>query len=56
MTNTMRVIGLRYGKSIMVWWSNYDKFMENPQMTEEQFQAFMLSSLEEMTLKMAKGS
>lgn len=56
MTNTMRVIDLGYGKSIMVWWSNYDKFMENPQMTEEQFQAFMLSSLEEMTLKMAKDS
>ena len=56
MTNFMQVVDLGYGKCILVWWSNYDEFMENPQMTEEQFQAFMLSSIEEMTDKMAKDS
>ena len=52
----MQVVDLGYGKCILVWWSNYDEFMKNPQMTEEQFQAFMLSSIEEMTDKMAKDS
>ena len=56
MTNTMQVVDLGYGKCVLVWWSNYDEFMKNPQMTEEQFQAFMLSSLEEMTDKMARDS
>ena len=56
MTNFMQVVDLGYGKCILVWWSNYDEFMKNPQMTEEQFQAFMLSSIEEMTDKMAKDS
>lgn len=52
MTNTMQVVDLGYGKCVLVWWSYYDEFMENPQMTEEQFQAFMLNSLEEMSVKM----
>lgn len=56
MTNFMQVVDLGYGKCILVWWSNYDEFMKNPQMTEEQFQAFMLSSIEEMTDKMTKDS
>ena len=56
MINSMQVVDLGYGKCILVWWSNYDMFMKNPQMTEEQFQAFMLSSIEEMTDKMAKDS
>lgn len=56
MTNFMQVVDLGYGKCILVWWSNYDEFIENPQMTEEQFQAFMLSSIEEMTDNMAKDS
>ena len=56
MINFMQVVDLGYGKCVLVWWSNYDAFIKNPQMTEEQFQAFMLSSLEEMTYKMAKDS
>ena len=56
MTNFIQVVDLGYGKCILVWWSNYDEFMKNPQMTEDQFQAFMLSSIEEMTDKMAKDS
>lgn len=53
MTNTMQVVDLGYGKCVLVWWSYYDEFIENPEMTEEQFQAFMINSLEEMTGKMA---
>lgn len=56
MTNTMQVVDLGNNKCVFIWWSNYDQFIENPQMTEEQFQQFMLSSLEEMTSKMEVGS
>ena len=56
MTNFMQVVDLGFGKCVLVWWSNYDEFVKNPQMTEEQFQAFMLNSLEEMTAKMSKAS
>ena len=56
MVNTIQVVDLGYGKCVFVFWSHYDKFINNPQMTQEQFHAFMNSSLEEMTEKMAKDS
>lgn len=56
MINTMKVVDLGQGKSVLVWWSYYDEFIQNPQMTEEQFQAFMLNSIEELTQKMAMDS
>lgn len=52
MNNTMKVVDLGYGKCILVWWSQYDSFIKNPQMTEEQFKNFMLTSIEEMIEKM----
>jgi len=56
MVNTIQVVDLGYGKCVFVFWSHYDQFMENPQMTQEQFHAFMNNSLEEMTEKMTKDS
>ncbi len=56
MVNTIQVVDLGYGKCVFVFWSHYEKFMKNPQMTQEQFHSFMNSSLEEMTEKMAKDS
>ena len=47
MVNTWKVVDLGYQKSMIIWSSNYDQFMENPQMTEEQFMAFIDSSLNE---------
>ena len=56
MVNTVKVVDLGKGKCVFVFWSDYEQFIENPQMTQEQFHAFMISSLEEMTKKMAKDS
>lgn len=47
MENTWKVVDLGYQKSMIIWASNYDEFMENPQMTEDQFMAFIDSSLNE---------
>ena len=56
MVNTIQVVDLGYGRCVFVFWSYYDQFIENPQMTQEQFHSFMTNSLEEMTEKMAKDS
>ena len=48
MVNTFKVVDLGYKKSMIVWSSNFEEFMENPQMTEEQFMGFIKMSLEEM--------
>lgn len=53
MVNTMQVADLGNGKSVVVWWTNYDEFLENPQMTQEQFHQFMLTSLDEMVTNMS---
>lgn len=48
MVNTFKVVDLGYKKSMVVWSTNFDEFMKNPQMTEEQFMGFIKMSLEEM--------
>ncbi len=48
MVNTFKVVDLGYQKSMIVWSSEFDEFMKNPQMTEEQFLGFIYMSLEEM--------
>lgn len=47
MVNTWNVVDLGYKKSMIVWTSEYEQFMENPQMTKDQFMAFIDSSLNE---------
>ena len=47
MVNTWNVVDLGYNKSMIVWSSKFDTFMENPQMTKEQFFGFIDQSLNE---------
>jgi len=54
--NNFKVIDLGYNKSMIVWWSNYEAFMQNPQMNEQQFTAFMKSSVNEIVTNMAKDA
>lgn len=53
MVNTFKVVDLGYKKSMIVWTSNYDAFMNNPQMTEEQFAGFIKMSSAEMVNNVA---
>ncbi|MEM6804543.1 MAG: SRPBCC family protein [Bacteroidota bacterium] len=48
MVNNFKVLDLGYKKSMIVWTSSYEKFIENPQMTEAQFAGFINSSINEM--------
>lgn len=48
MVNEIKVVDLGYNKSMVVWTSHYDEFMQNPQMTEDQFTAFMNGAMNEM--------
>ncbi|MEQ9297127.1 MAG: SRPBCC family protein [Cyclobacteriaceae bacterium] len=47
MVNSWKVVDLGYNKSMIVWTSNYEEFVENPQMTKEQFMGFIDMSLKE---------
>ncbi|WP_108802822.1 SRPBCC family protein [Aquimarina sp. Aq107] len=53
MINNFKVIDLGYQKSMIVWTSNYDQFMKNPQMTENQFLGFLNQSASEMITNVA---
>lgn len=48
MVNSFKVVDLGFKKAMIVWTSNYDAFIENPQMTEEQFLAFIQNAIHEM--------
>lgn len=48
MVNSFKVVDLGYQKSMIVWTSNYDEFMQNPQMEEKQFLGFLDQSVNEM--------
>jgi len=56
LVNNFKVVDLGYNKSMIIWWSNYEQFMENPQMTEPQFTAFMKSSVDEIIQNMANDA
>lgn len=56
MVNTFKVLDLGYNKSMIVWTSNYDEFMKNPQMTEQQFAGFIDSSVNEMITNVAAAA
>ena len=58
LVNAFRVIDLGYNKSMIVWTSGYEAFVENPQMTEEQFAGFLTQASDEMidnVVKLAKA-
>lgn len=48
MVNNFKVVDLGYKKSMVVWTSGWEQFMDNPQMTEEQFLGFLNQSVAEM--------
>ena len=48
MVNNFKVVDLGYKKSMIVWTSTYEQFMENPQMNEQQFLGFLNQSVTEM--------
>ena len=56
MVNSFKVVDLGYQKSMIVWTSTYDKFMKNPQMTEEQFGGFISMTIGEMINNVAKAA
>ncbi len=56
MVNSFKVVDLGYQKAMIIWTSNYDAFMENPQMTEEQFLAFIRQSVGEMIDNVANAA
>lgn len=41
MVNTLRVLDMGYKRCLVVWTSTREAFIENPQMTEEQFNDFL---------------
>ena len=56
MVNTFKVVDLGYKKSMIVWTSNYEAFMKNPQMSEEQFGGFIKMTIGEMVGNIAKAA
>ncbi len=53
MNNTIKVVDLGYNKSMIVWTSNFE-FIENPNMTNEQFSSFLTTARVEMVENIIK--
>lgn len=47
MINSFKVVDLGLNESMIVWTSNYE-FMKNPNMTKEQFEAFLRKAIDEL--------
>ena len=56
MVNSFKVVDLGYNKSMIVWTSNYEQFMENPNMTEQQFLGFLNQTIDEFVDNIAMAS
>lgn len=56
MVNTFKVVNLGYGKSALIWSSNFEQFLENPNMTEDEFMAFMDSASKETLQKIGEAA
>ena len=56
MVNNFKVVDLGYNKSMIVWTSNYEQFLENPQMDEKQFLGFLNQSVNEMINNIAEAA
>ncbi|MFD1615847.1 SRPBCC family protein [Gelatiniphilus marinus] len=53
MNNMIKVVDLGFNKSMIVWTSSYE-FIENPNMTKEQFDGFITSARVEMVENIIK--
>ena len=56
MVNMFKVVDLGYQRSLIIWTSSYEGFMQNPEMTEEQFLGFLNQSIEEMITNTSKSA
>lgn len=56
MVNNFKVLDLGYKKSMIVWTSSYEQFMDNPQMNEEQFLGFLNNGAGEIIDNVAKSA
>ena len=56
MINNFKVVDLGYNKSMIVWTSSYEEFMQNPQMNEQQFLGFINQSVGEMITNVATAA
>ena len=56
MANQFRVVDLGYNRSMIIWTTKYEAFMENPNMNEEQFLMFLHQTVDEMFLNVANAS
>ncbi len=56
MVNTFKVVNLGYKKCALIWSSKYEEFIENPDMTEKQFMAFMDSASNETIRKIGEAA
>jgi hypothetical protein len=50
--NSFKIVDLGLNKSMLVWTSNYE-FIQNPNMTEDQFRGFLHSAVSEMVENMS---
>ena len=53
MRNNFKVLDLGYQRCMIVWTSTFDEFVENPQMTEDQFMGFLRKAAGEMIVNVA---
>lgn len=54
MVNNFKVVDLGYKKSLIVWTCNFEQFLQNPKMTQQQFMGFLNQSVNEMINNVAK--
>ena len=48
MVNSFRVVDLGYNKCMVVWTSEYDAFIDNPNLNEEQMHGFINNVINEI--------
>ncbi|MEM9329392.1 MAG: SRPBCC family protein [Bacteroidota bacterium] len=56
MVNSFKVVDLGYNQSMIIWTSKYEQFMENPNMTEQQFMGFLNQTIDEFIDNIALAS
>ncbi|MEM7575230.1 MAG: SRPBCC family protein [Bacteroidota bacterium] len=55
MLNNFKVVDLGYRRSMIVWTSTFEEFVDNPQMNEQQFVGFLQQAAGEMLANVAQA-
>lgn len=55
MKNNFKIVDLGYNSSMIIWTSNFE-FMENPNMTKDQFHGFLKTAISEMIENSVKNA